>query len=286
MNILLITPLYSSAHYDSGWFWLRALNELGHSVQVWDYRLDVGPPPFLHCPDVTLVLKGETVDPRKLPHPVINYWPDALERTPGIEGVLKHYDKVFSPVRPTPDWIEWLPIGWDSTIHRDLEVARHGVIYIGTNNSRYKEQMISKIAPDIIIGNGWDSVQIGPLDYKVPSISILPPKYLHEFVWWANKAEVLIDVHQSPYAGVNRKFFEMISCGFTIVDRVPGVMGILGEIFGLNVTYTSVEEAKELVNFFLKNPEERKKMWEMEKEKIQPYTYENSVRRLLECLKK
>jgi len=284
MNILLVTPLYST-HYDAGWFWLRTLNQLGHPVQVWDYRLDVNPPPFLHYPDVTLVLKGETVDPRKLPHPVINYWPDALERTPGIEGVLKYYDKVFTPVRPTPDWIEWLPTGWDSSIHRNLREARHGVTYIGTNNSEYKEQMVSEISPDAVIGNGWDSIQIGPLDYKVPSVSILPPKYLHEFVWWANRARILVDIHQSPTVGLNRKFFEMIACGFTIVDRVPGMEEILGWRLTQQVSFTNSNEAKELISHYLERPEEREETWQLEREKIQEYTYKKVAEKILSYLR-
>jgi len=277
MNILLVTPLYSQ-HFDAGNFWLRALNQLGHSIIVWDYRLDKNPPPFTHYPDVTIVLKGETIDPRKLPSPKFNYWPDALERTPGIEEVLKHYDKVFTPVRPTPDWMEWLPTGWDPAIHVDREVHRNvDTIYVGTANSGYKIKMIEEINPKWLFGNDWKRVDRWG--------NVIKPVYLHELVLTLNRSKILIDVHQSPTVGLNRKFFEMIACGFTIVDRVPGVEEILGSELASNVTFPSPDEAKELIKYYLEHPEERSKLWSLEREKIQEYTYEKAVKRILNYLK-
>ena len=209
------------------------------------------------------------MDPRKLPRPTVNYYPDALERTPGIEDILRLYDGVFTSVRPTPDWMEWLPTGWDPSIHVDkgYRVRDWDTIYVGTRNSDYKERMIQGINPQALYGNGWDNS--------------IPPKYLHDLVDVLNRGKVLIDVHQSPHVGVNRKLFEMISCGLTIVDRVPGVMEILGEVFGLLVTYTNVDEARSLVDYFLRNPEEREKVWKKEKEKIQPYTYVNAASKVI-----
>jgi len=271
MNILLITPLYST-HYDAGWFWLRALNQLGHSVQVWDYRLDVDPPPFFHYPEVTLVLKGETIDPRKLPSPKAVYWPDDLERTPGIEKVLQHYDKVFTPVRPTPDWMEWLPTGWDPAVHKNLNISRDvETIYVGTANSEYKIKMVEKIWPEKVHGNGWREWY--------------PPVYLHELVQVLNRGRILIDVHQSPTVGLNRKFFEMISCGFTITDRVPGMEEILGWGLTHQVSFTSSDEAKELIRYYLERPREREEVWLLQREKIQEYTYEKAVKRILSFLR-
>ena len=208
------------------------------------------------------------MDPRKLPRPTVNYYPDALERTPGIEDTLRLYDGVFTSVRPTPDWMEWLPTGWDPSIHVDKKVERElNTVYVGTKNSDYKKRMVMGISPQVLYGNGWAN-----------SIS---PRYLHDLVDVLNKAKVLIDVHQSPHVGVNRKFFEMISCGLTIVDRVPGVMEILGEVFGLLVTYTNVDEARSLIDYFLKNPEEREKVWSQQREKIQEFTYRKAAEKIL-----
>lgn len=274
-----MTPLYSQ-HWDSGWFWLRALNRLGHSVIAWDYRLDVNPPPFFHYPDFILVLKGENIDPRKLPSPRVVFWPDDPKRTPGIEEVLKHYDKVFYSGRPTPKWMVWLPIGWDPAIHRDLGSQRDiNTLYIGTANSEYKIKTVREIFPDIICGNEWDKC------VDRPSLCRWPPQYLHDFVKIANQAKILIDVQQSPHAGVNRKFFEMIACGFTIVDRVPGVEDILGWELTNQVSFKTPEEAKELIRYYLERPKERGEVWQLEREKIREYTYERIAEKVLSFLK-
>jgi len=271
MHIMLVSPLYST-HFDSGWFWLRALGQMGHSVQVWDYRLDVDPPPFFSYPEVTLALKGESVNPRNLPRPCFNYWPDALERTPGIEEVLQHYDKVFTPVVPTPDWMEWLPTGYDEKIHRDLHLERDvDTIYVGTANSKYKVETIEKICPEAVYGNEWR-------DWY-------PPVYLHDLVRVLNRGKILIDVHQSPTVGLNRKLFEMIACGFTITDGVPGVQEILGKELASKVTFKDPHEAKELIRYFLEKPEEREDLWKVERKAIRNFTYLRATEKLLNSLK-
>ena len=276
MNILLVTPLYSQ-HYDAGHFWLRALNQLGHTVTVWDYRLDPKPPPMCETPDLTLVMKGEIINPRDLPPYCFCYWPDALERTPGIENILQQYDRVFTPVRPTPEWMEWLPTGWDETIHQYLNLERSiGSLYIGTANSEYKMEMIKEIDPDVVCGNGWSR------DFEV----FYGPQYLREFVYWANCAKVLINVHQSPEVGINRKLFELIACGFTTTDNVLGVAELLGPVLESAVTYPpgNSTQAKEMVQYYLTHRDEREGVWKLEREAILPYTYLMAAERILSCL--
>lgn len=274
MKILLATP-FMAQHADAGLFWAKALCELGHSLILWEYRLNPEPPKADY--DFALILKGESIDPGKLKSPKVVYWPDALERTPGIEDLLKHYDKVFTPVRPTPDWMEWLPTGWDPAIHRDLSLERSiPSIYIGTANSGYKINMITEINPSWVGGNEWEY-------YVQREKPVAPATYLHELVGILNRGKILIDVHQSPSVGLNRKFFEMIACGFTIVDRVPGVR----EILNLDgVTFESPEHAKWLIEYYLLHPEERQKIWELEKKRIQPYTYRAAAERVWNLSKK
>ncbi len=274
MNILLVTPIYS-AHYDAGWFWLRAFQKLGHTVTIWDYRLDSKPPPIIHYPDLVLVLKGESIDPRRLPSPRFCYWPDAFERDPGVEERLRGYDKVFTSNRPTPEWMIWLPTGWDPVIHRNLELKREvSSVYVGTANSEYKIKMISEIRPNHIRGNGWGR------DISGPAI------YLHELVSYLNQMRVLIDVHQSPRAGLNRKLFEMIACGFTLVDRVPGVEEILGLRLADQVSFRTPERARELIQYFLYHPSSgREDLWRREREQIAKHTYESAVEAVLDLVK-
>lgn len=268
MKILVATP-FMSQHFDAGLFWAKALCSLWHSVILWDYRVQPEKITSLSnsAYDLALVFKGEGLDPRLLHTPKVCYWPDALERTPGIEEVLQHYTKVFTPVRPTPNWMEWMPSGWDPAIHRDLGLPRvHLTMYIGTNNSDYKREMIMGIGPEVVYGNEWRAERI--------LVSGMPV-YLHELTHQLNTSQILIDVHQSPTVGLNRKLFEMVACGFTLVDEVPGAREVLGD---LPVYFQGVEEAKAAVAYYLAHPEERERIWALERKAIKPYTYENCVR--------
>jgi len=278
MKILVATP-FMSQHFDAGMFWVKALCNMNHSVVLWDYRLH---PERLSSIsnsnyELAIVFKGEGLDPRLLHTPRICYWPDDLGRTPGIEEVLRHYNKVFTPVRPTPDWMEWLPSGWDPSIHRDLKTERLvNTIYIGTANSDYKVKTITDISPTSVFGNRW--VERGS--------SSNPPVYLRDLVGVSNQAKILIDVHQSPTVGLNRKMFEMMACGPTIVDRVPGVEEVLPGVWNLcSFNPEKVSEANLIISYFLSCPEARDDLWKRQRKAIEPYTYENCARRLLEWIK-
>lgn len=280
MNILLATPLYSQ-HYDAGHFWLKALNDLGHYVRVWDYRLFPTPPPDRG--DFTLVLKGESVDPRLLGRPRICYWPDALERTPGVQDVLQDYDRVYTPVRPTPPGMTWLPTGWDPAIHGCTGAPRDiPSLYIGTNNSPRKVEFLKVIDPWAVAGNGWGYPGTGVVAVMGlrPPKSAFPPHYLHDFVALTSRAKVAIDIHQGP-AGLNRKLFELIPSAFTIVDRVPGVEEVLGDITD-QVSFATPEKGRALLEQWLINTRGREALWEKEKVRIAPYTYLNAAKKVLE----
>ena len=273
MKILLVTPLYSQ-HFDAGWFWFRAFQHLGHEVDVWDYRLDEAPV-WKREYDLTLVLKGESVYPDLLPHPCFCYWPDAFNREPGIERKLGAYNKIFTPVRPTPSGMIWLPTGYDPVIHHEVEGKKEiASLYIGTNNSLGKALWLEEIGPRVVAGNGWGLTE---------GIHDLPPAYLHDFVRLASRAVVGIDLHQGE-VGLNRKFFEMISCVFTITDKVPGVDEVLGKNLAEAVSFSSPQEAKVMIKHYLIHPDERKLLWDLEKKAIFPYSYTGAVEKVLSHL--
>lgn len=277
MNILLATPLYSQ-HYDSGHFWLRALQELRHNVRVWDYRLE--PALFLQHGwtfDVAIVLKGEGVDPRILSGTRFCYWPDNFERNPGIENILQYYDQVFTPVRPTPEGYEWLVTGYDPLIHRSIPTEKDiRTLYIGTNNSPRKAKFIKELSPYVLAGNKWENEPYWR--------ETLPPQYLGDFVLLANRAMIAINIHQGD-VGVNRKLFELIPCTFTITDLVPGVEEILGEELAKKVGFITSEGAQKLIDYYLEHPGEREELWEMEKQKIKGYTYLEAAKKVLSFLR-
>ncbi len=276
MNILLITPLYAS-HWDAGHYWLKALSRMGHAITVWDYRAEpLGLRGHLHQ-DLILVMKGENVPLTALKAicptaPLVCYWPDSFRRSapcwPGM--LMERYDHVFTPVRPTPEGMRWLPTGWDPDIHRPLfEERPYSYVYIGTNNSRYKYDMVEAIRPSVLAGNGWPK-----------EMGAIPATYNQGFVETVSKAKVAINLHQDPEIGVNRKFFEMAACALTITDRPPGMEEILGDL-RYKLTFRTADEARTMAAYYLTYPEEAKKIWTLEREKIASYTYERAAEIIL-----
>jgi hypothetical protein len=242
---------------------------------VWDYRskpwseIDLS---GRHV-DATVVFKGEGVPVPLLPSPKVCYWPDKLERMPGIEKVLAEYDKVFTPVFPCPLGMTWMPSGYDYQVHRNLGLIRDlGSIYVGTYNSAYKHEIVEELSPDVLRGNNWDA------SHNVQAI------YGSELVQLLNRGKVLIDIHQSPDTGVNRKLFEMIPCGLTLVDEVPGIKEILGDDLAKMVCYNKTN-GLEKVRFYSRMYDTDYPQWESiwlrEQLAIERYEYTSLAKRLL-----
>jgi len=282
VRILVATP-FMSGHYDAGLFWVKAMTNHGHSVYLWDYRLQPVMPKVVA--DLTIVFKGESINPERLSHPRFCYFPDWFSRFPGIESQLIQYDKVFTPVCPTPSWAEWLPSGWDPDVHRDLQLHRiKDAFYIGTANSPYKKDMVKGIYPYYIFGNGWDDEEIwGKTCGDRVTHIINPPVYLHDFVQVANQAGILIDIHQEKTIGLNRKCFEMAACGPTIYDAVPGIEDIFGDL-APEITFGSAEAAKIKIRLLLEDDQKRAEIWAREREAIRNFTYEKCLDKMLRFL--
>ena len=273
MKILLATP-FLSTHFDAGWFWVSALSQLGLTCCLWDYRRQ--PMPKVEV-DFTLVMKGESIDPRSLPRPRVCYWPDAIERTPGIEQLLQLYDKVYTPVRPTPAGMIWMPSGFDPDIHRYTGVPRDlDSLYIGTNNSDRKRRFLAVIKPSVIAGNGWEGI-------SEPGTTFLPPQYLHDFVALASRAQVLINIHQGP-VGVNRKLMECCACSPCLTDDVPGVSEIFGESLAKSVSFSTPKKGAEMLSYYLSHPKDLNDLWGEELLKIKPHSYLNLSKTMIDIV--
>jgi len=272
MKILLVSPILTS-EYDSGKYILKALCELGHYAHVWDYRLQPNKRNFPEC-DLVLVNKGESIDPdifKPLGVPVVNWYPDQLSRF-DVRDKLKKYDKVYSINKPEPgyEWVEWLPGAYDEDVHRDVGIERKvDCMYIGTCNSSRKVDYIKTINPNLIFGNEWDNF----------GIKAFPPVYGTKFTWVANHAKILVNIHQAEW-GTNRKLFELIPCGFTLTDLVPGVEDIFGELADI-IAFRTPEGGREMVKYYLEDEDERNKVWEMEKKIVKEYSYKNQIQKIL-----
>jgi hypothetical protein len=221
-------------------------------------------------------MKGdETVAARLRPWTpnVVSYWPDWFDREPGLlDRLLKAYDLVATPVRPTPAGCMWLPTGWDPQFHQ----RRPGASPIpslawGTYTER-KDLYLETIHPTCIMGNEWSR--------GWPDVAILQPRYGPALVAILSAAQVQINIHRDN-VGLNRRLFECCACGFTLTDIVPGVEEVLGQELTRLVGFHTPEEGLATMQHYLAHPEERGALWQREREAIQPYTYQAAAQRLL-----
>lgn len=165
----------------------------------------------------------------------------------------------------------WLPGAWDERLHVRHALGtvpiRSGAVFVGTATER-KREFLKIIQPKVVAGNGW--IHRGPL-------------YLHDYVRFLSQWSLAINVHRDNI-GVNRRFFEMMACCFTITDRVPGVVEILGEELAAKVTFETPEEGQQLKEYFLGTDlkSEVEQLWEMEKDAIANYTYTHLAQSIID----
>ena len=275
MNILLATPLYT-AEWDSGHFVLRALQQLGHQVAVWDYRLDrYWPVQFTF--DATIVLQGDGIDPdaMRLPRPRILWHFEVLGEMVDTAEAVRGYDKVFvMSYQNTAPGVEWLPGAYDTNIHRHdpNAIATWRTLYVGTANSEEKVAWVSQIQPQGIIGNGWS--QFG--------INALPPMYGPQLAQVVSHANIALNFLRRPGVGPNRKLFELVPCAFTLTEHAEGIEQILGSALAEKVSFSTAGEARELIRHYALHPEERQPVWEMEQNALRRFTYADRVSHLLD----
>jgi len=269
-KVLLGTPFLTYS-WNTGSFIFKALTELGHPCYAWDYRMTPRVPDVEY--DLAIIHKGESLNPDDLKSPKINWFPDRLSRFPELHGNLKKYDKVLTWNKPEYEWAEWLPLGYDPSIHRDLGIERKlDCIYIGTANSKRKVEWLTAIKPQMIFGSNWQNY----------GINAYPPLHIPEFIRLMNMSKIVLNVHEESI-GPNGKVYEIPPCGFMLVDRVEGIEDVFGKLTD-RIAFSSPREARELITYYLENPKELETVWHQQRDKIKDVTCLNQVRKLIEAI--
>ncbi len=295
MKILLASPFYSP-HWDAGHFWARAFSRLGHELVLWDYRTDPTPPEGTSC-DLAVVMKGDsrTLVPTTIAPTRVCYWPDSFDRGPDdgdgqpavnfpdAEELLSHYDVVFTSMRPTPEGMIWLPGAWDERVHvRGDAIVFTDALFVGTRTDR-KVAFLKELRPHRVMGNGWKHTT--EVVTHMGSSGHMGPRYLHDYVGELSRYLLLINIHRDDI-GLNRRLFEMMACGFTITDLVPGVREILGEFLIARVAFETPAEGRELKDYYIElsktNPEIIQMLWQQEKAAIASYTYTHLAQSIID----
>lgn len=246
---------------------------MGHNVSLWDYRLE--PKPESQSYDLFLGMKTPPEATQLVKGPKFVYWSDDFDRTPDLlANLLAAYDKVYTPVRPTPPGCIWLPTGYDPLVHVDRGFRRNWGCVSGGTYTQRKKDFLEVIRPTFIFGNDWEE--------SVGGARMHGPVYLQDYVYFLGNANLLVNIHHGD-VGVGRRLFEFIACGPTITDDVPGIPEVLGSVYK-DVSFKTPEQGLELKNRLMANPGCLRELWEEERRAVRLYTYQSVATEMLMCL--
>ena len=179
----------------------------------------------------------------------------------------------------------YLPVGYDPTLHypvkcdfRDKKKYSSDVAFIGTWDED-REDWLNELAKyDLKIwGNSWGRGN-HELQKKWTKIEAVG----EEFSKICACSKIIINFVRKPeIPSHNMRNFEIpASKGFQLCNRTGEVLNFLEE--GKDIAcFDSKKEMKEKINFYLKNPKERKKIIENSYKKIKNHTYLDRVKNIL-----
>jgi len=279
MRVLLGTPFF--APYDQGRMILKALGEIGCCCVVWDYRINPKPPKGNF--DLTILNKGEGVDPTLVESPKVVFWPDDWHYS--WLPTIRKYDRVYTLMKPDQAWMNWLPGFADEHIHRKLDTEKKfDLAYIGTcRDLGIKAKFIVELAKRlpkrisfVIFGNGWEQV----------GIKAYPPQYFLNYSLTCNYARMLLVVHYHNH-GVLPKAFEFTASGTpTLIDRVDGVDEIFSDDEVIKYEHGNVQDCLEKICYYLENLSKAENIARQGRVKVySKYTYKHQFSSLVEDFK-
>jgi spore maturation protein CgeB len=233
--------------------------------------------------------------------PVIHINPDQLTTFEHQEIFASPYDAYFTKDPYIVDFMikkmrlnaYYLPEAFNPRIHKPIEKDRLllendvniDVVAFGTMYP-YRANMISAL-----INSGIDVALFGVPDKRFPKKEITE-HFRNEYITGQRKAEILYgskivfnNFHYAEIQSANVKYFEINGIGgFQICDYKP----ILGEYSKIDVhkyTYRSLDEAIELIKYYLPRAEERHQLAKEQMEHFRQYhTYENRIKEIFSIL--
>ncbi|MBI1952748.1 MAG: glycosyltransferase [Candidatus Omnitrophica bacterium] len=259
-------------------------------------------------PELILILRGETLSASLLRAlkastraPLITWWLDNPFRFP-IEDRLPLIDHFYLFDRSyLPDLkkagartVSFLPCACDETVYRPLALSPlqrrrfHSEVAFVAWHAPGRDRMVQALAEfDLKVwGRGWGSPQVRASLNGAWRRVVSPERYVPDRTTARiyNAASMGLNVHdeQARQAGLNARAFELLGCGtFELTDHVPGMEELLTPEREV-ATYRSPGEAREKVSYYLRHPEEARRMAQEGRRRVlQEHTYLHRMRTLL-----
>jgi spore maturation protein CgeB len=239
---------------------------------------------------------------KNLPNvPVIHVNPDALTTFEQQQIFASSYDAYFTKDPFIADFMKnkmslntfYMPEAFNPRFHKMPEVDRFtledkidiDVVTFGTMYP-YRAKMVSQL-----IDSGIKMALFGTADRRFPKQEITK-NFRNEYLTGDRKAEVLYgskvifnNFHYAEVNSVNAKFFEIAGIGgFQICDYKPTIAEY-SKITPEKFTYKNINEAINLIQYYLKNTQERHQLaLDQYHHFLQHHTYEHRINEILECL--
>lgn len=266
-----------------------------------------------YAPDLLLILKAETIYPSTLEKikrsmkkivivswwvddPIVWWKPDPSVQINTVRSLplIDHFfifDHYYIPKleRMGCKRAYYLPLACDPEIYKSLELTEKekdfygsDVSFVGTCFPEREKFFLDLIGMDIKL-KIWGGCWSNPSFKKYIAGGSRPAEEVSKIY---NASSIVINVHnhQSVYSP-NTKVFEINACGvFQCSDKLKDIENLFDVGKELSC-YDSVENLKELVKYYLNNPEERKNIAQRGRERVlKEHTYRHRMAELLKMV--
>lgn len=238
---------------------------------------------------------------KNLPNvPVIHINPDAITTFEQQQIFASPYDAYFTKDTFIVDFMKnkmslnafYLPEAFNPRIHKmptrdriemeteiGIDVVTFGTMY------PYRAKMISQL-----VDKGIKMALFGTADKKFPKKEI-SNNFRNEYITGARKSEILFgskivfnNFHYAEINSVNAKFFEIAGIGGFQICDFKAAISEYSIIAPEKFTYKNINEAIDLINYYLINGSERHQLaLDQQSHFMQHHTYEHRVNEILEC---
>lgn len=269
-RILLASP-YITAIYDLGKLIAKALCSLGHSVVLWDFRLNKEPPRADY--DIAIVFKGDKNTPKLLKSPTVLLFPDdpTYPNNTFFYDIAKEYDYVFCSNKV--EGFNFLPLGADEDVHRKLSIREKiDVVFIGTcRDARIElvKELMTSFDNFAVFGNGWQEV----------GINAYPPQYFLGLSAICSASKIVVNEHYNLFPDTKDIEVPFIGSALLLADKEG-----LRELYPNLPIYGDIEQAIRLARHYLDNPVRRGNLVKEMQKQAYEFTYKHQVARILKTV--
>lgn len=215
-----------------------------------------------------------------------------------------YYDYVFTQGSEAYDILQehnikklyWMPFACDPDLHRpveltDEEMNKYGcdVSFVGSGGDLYLQrreilESLTDFNPGIW-GPGWESLPAGsPLKKFIRGGQTRPEEWVKIF----SASKIVFHSHYNDPSGkvpcfqASPRVYEALACGALFVcDNQRDVLRLFNSGEHL-IVFNSVQELKEIIDYYLKHPAEAKTIAEKgRKEAVEKHTYNHRIKKIL-----